>query len=123
MGDANPSPSVTLDREPVDKFEQALVAGFPQNVEALEAIWVRQVPPQLNGGMACLRVYLAMRVLDQQNRHAADRVQYDYEIRFHHDEMEFEFHHIPADRIPADLPSRIWRRPSRLVGPDGRPLH
>ncbi len=105
-----------LDREPGDKYEEALANGFPQ-IETLEAIWVRIVPPQLTGGFPLLRVYLALRVLDQGSRHMADRIQEAYEQRFHFEEVEFEFHHIPHDRIPKDLPSRIWRRPPKIWSP------
>lgn len=107
---------LTLDREPADQYEQALVNGFPQ-IETLEAIWVRIVPPQLTGGFPLLRVYLALRVMDQGSRHMADRIQEAYEQRFHFEEIEFEFFHIPEDKIPSDLPSRIWRRPPRVWTP------
>lgn len=107
---------LTLDRAPADKFEEALANGFPQ-VESLEAIWVRHVPTQLTGGYPKMRIYLAMSLLDQANRHLADRIQEAYEQRFHFEEMEFEFHHIPHDRIPSDLPARIWKRPPTIWTP------
>lgn len=105
-----------LDRPPADKYEEALVNGFPQ-IETLEAIWVRVVPPHLTRSMPLMRVYLALRVLDQGSRHLADRIQEAYEQRFHFDDVEFEFHHIPHDRIPKDLPSRIWKRPPTIWTP------
>lgn len=105
-----------LDREPLGKYEQELVNGF-QEISTLEAIWVRDVPPQITGSYPIMRVYLAFSVMDAGSRHLADRIQEAYEVRHHWAAVEFKFSHIPADRIPADVPARIWKRPARVWTP------
>lgn len=109
-------PTVSLDREPLNQYEIEIVNGFPQ-IPSLEAIWVRDVPPQLTNSYPTMRVYLAMSVLDQRNREMADQIQAAFETRYYFDKIEFEFIHIPADRIPKDLPSRIWKR-ARIWTPE-----
>jgi hypothetical protein len=105
-----------LDREPLNQIERELVNGFPQ-VADLDAIWVREVPPAISGGYPIYRVYLAFAVMRPEAREMADRIMEAFETRHHFDKIEFEFHHIPHDRIPKDVPARIWHRPPRIWTP------
>lgn len=109
--------TLTLDREPFGPVETELVAGFSQ-IPELSAIWVRTVPTMLTGGYELLRVYLAFSVLDQAGRHEADRRQEAFETRHYYTPIEFEWHHIPEDRIPKDVPARIWKRPPKIWTPE-----
>lgn len=110
---------ITLDRPPFGTYEEELVNGFPQ-IEALEEIWVREANPLLTGGYMLLRIYLALRTLDAKSLELCDRIQADYQVRRHYDEVELEWHRLRwfADAVPANLPSRIFKRPPRLWTPE-----
>lgn len=102
--------ALLLDREPLNVYERELVSGFSE-LDDLEEIWVREVAATY----PIYRVYLAFSAMTHETRTRADQIAAAYQQRRFHDRVDFDFIHMPHGRIPADIPARIYRRPSRIL--------